>query len=102
MMTTRIMATFNSRVEDLVARRDEEALEYLRAKFPNLDKKIFRTDYTGRVGKHVVDAVSVYKARKYKQICASCQGVCALPEERKSVISVGTAGEGLIISVWAG
>ena len=31
------------------------------------------------------------KARKYEQICASCQGVCALPEEGKPVISIGTA-----------
>ena len=75
----------------VLARRDEEALEYLRTKFPNRDEKIFRTDYTGRVGEHIVDAISVCEARKYEQICASCQGVCALPEDGKPVISIGTA-----------
>ena len=30
------------------------------------------------------------KARKYEQICANCRGVCALPEEGKPVISIGT------------
>ena len=74
----------------VLARKDEEALEYLRSKFPNRDEKIFRTDYTGRVGEHVVDVISVCKARKYEQICANCRGVCALPEEGKPVISIGT------------
>ena len=101
-MTTRIadamvssVVFFNSadtlQVEDLAARRDEEALEYLRAKFPEADEKIFYTDYTGRVRAHVVDAVSVCKAKKFEQICANCQGVCSLPDEGKPVISIGTA-----------
>ncbi len=38
------MVLTNASVEELVARRDKEALEYLRAKFPNRDEKIFRTD----------------------------------------------------------
>ncbi len=83
-----------SQVEDLKARRDTEALEYLRQKFSGKDDKVFRTDYTGREGDHVVDVAAVLKAKHIEQTCADCKGECSLPDGGKPVINVDTDQRG--------
>ena len=87
-------AADSDQAEDLKARRDEEALEYLRAKFPEQSDEVFHTDYTGRISKHVIGAASVCKAKKIEQVCADCKGTCSLPDGGKPVIRIETSPRG--------
>lgn len=64
------------------ARDDEEALTYLRAKFPGVDEAAFFTDYRGNVSKHVQEAGAVIKAAKIERTCSHCEGKCTLPDRK--------------------
>ena len=83
-------------IEDRKARNDAEALEYLRAKFPEVDEEIFYTDYTGAVADHIVDVLSVCKAGKIEQVCAKCNGSkCLMPKlDGKPIVSIKTSPKG--------
>lgn len=59
---------------------DDEALQYLRRKFPDTDEKAFFTDYTGTVHKSVVDVASVIKAERIEHACETCNGKCQLQD----------------------
>lgn len=82
------------------AKREEiirtKALEYLKAKFPAVDEKIFFTDYTGSVHKDIINFWAVAQASDFERICADCNGTCSLSESLKAknsrpVISVLTS-----------
>jgi len=71
------------------ARDDEEALTYLREKFPGVDESAFFTDYRGNVSKHVQEAGAVMKASKIEATCSCCDGKCTLPDRKgKPVVNV--------------
>ncbi len=73
----------------LKAREDKEALQYLRAKFPGLEDKVFFTDYMGAVHENVIEASSVCKAGRIEHTCNACNGTCLLSDRSgKPVISV--------------
>lgn len=59
---------------------DDEALKYLRKKFPEADEKAFFTDYTGTVHENIVDAFSVIKAGRIEHSCETCKGKCKLSD----------------------
>lgn len=71
------------------ARDDEEALTYLRVKFPGVNESAFFTDYRGNVSKHVQEAGAVMKASKIERTCSQCEGKCSLPDRKgKPVVNV--------------
>ena len=71
------------------ARDDEEALAYLRVKFPGVNESAFFTDYRGTVSKHVQEAGAVMKASKIEATCSCCDGKCTLPDRKgKPVVKV--------------
>lgn len=64
---------------------DIKALEYLKAKFPEVEEKVFFTDYIGRESEHVIDCLAVCQAAMIDKTCEVCQnGVCNLPKEFKA------------------
>ena len=77
-------AEMKSQLEARKARDDEEALAYLREKFPGVDESAFYTDYHGDISNHVSDAQSVIKAAMTERTCARCEGKCA----GKPVVSI--------------
>lgn len=66
---------------------DDEALKYLRKKFPDVDEKAFFTDYTGYVHESVIDAVSVIKAGRIEHACETCKGKCKLTDRRSRPVA---------------
>ncbi len=71
------------------ARDDEEALAYLREKFPGTEESAFFTDYRGNVSKHVSEAGAVIRAAKIEATCSRCEGKCTLPDRNgKPVVNV--------------
>lgn len=73
----------------LKAGYDAEALEYLRAKFPGVEDKVFFTDYRGTIHEHVTNALSVCKAAGIERACNKCKGTCLLSDRsEKPVISI--------------
>ena len=75
-------AEMKSCLEARKAREDEEALTYLRRKFPGVDEEAFFTDYRGNVGNHVPEAGAVIKASKIERVCSQCDGKCTLPDRK--------------------
>lgn len=77
------------------ARDDEEALTYLREKFPGVDESAFFTDYRGNVSKHVQEAGAVMKASRIERTCSRCEGKCTLPDRKgKPVVNVEESPRG--------
>ena len=76
------------------------ALRYLRAKFPEVDEKVFRTDYAGYLRDEVVEWPAVYKAAIIERACAGCKNSrCEIPEslgirDSRPVISVSKGPKG--------
>ncbi len=80
---------WKAELEAREARDDEEALSYLRVKFPGVEESAFFTDYRGNVSKHVSEAGAVIRAAKIERICSQCEGKCALPDRnRKPIMSI--------------
>lgn len=65
---------------------DEEALNYLRVKFPDADEQAFFTDYTGTVHDDVIDALSVIRAMRIEHACETCRGKCKLTDRRSKPV----------------
>ena len=60
---------------------DEQALEYLHKRFPDLNDEVFFTDYRGVKHEHIPDAGSVCNVVTYERVCKNCNGnQCLLPE----------------------
>ncbi|MBQ2616342.1 MAG: ATP-binding protein [Synergistaceae bacterium] len=76
------------------------ALRYLRAKFPEVDDKVFRTDYTGYVRDEVIEWPAVFKAAIIERSCTGCRNSrCEIPEyigiiDSRPVISVSKSPKG--------
>ena len=71
------------------AREDDQALTYLRVKFPGVEESAFFTDYRGNVSKHVSEARAVIKAATIERTCSQCDGKCTLPDRnRKPIASI--------------
>ena len=76
------------------------ALRYLRAKFPEVDEKVFRTDYAGYLRDEVIEWPAVYKASIIERACAGCKNCrCEIPEslsirDSRPVISVSKSPKG--------
>ena len=85
-----------SQIETAKISEDKEALAYLTAKFPGVDKEVFFTDYRGTVSKHVIEAVSVCSAGQIEQTCSQCKGnECKLKDmSGKPVVSIQTSPGG--------
>ena len=66
------------------AQARDNALNWLKAKFPEIDEQVFFTDYTGKVHADVVEFRAVVKAAEAEALCAECKGSCSLPEALKS------------------
>ena len=86
----KLAASFDSaEYESRKARDDEEALTYLRVKFPGIEESAFFTDYRGNISKHVQEAGAVMKAAKIEAECSRCDGKCSLPDRKgKPVVNV--------------
>lgn len=77
--------------------RRVKALEYLKAKFPDENEKVFRTDYTGQTYDDVISFWAVAQAAEIDTICETCEGTCRIPESQKTsrpVISVSESPKG--------
>ena len=57
---------------------EAQALNYLRAKFPDVDEQAFYTDYTGRVHTGIIEAFNIFMASEIENTCKNCNGKCAL------------------------
>ena len=94
MESRKFVASFGSpewktELEARETRDDEEALAYLRVKFPGVEESAFFTDYRGNVSKHVSEAGAVIKAAKIEATCSRCEGKCPLPDRKgKPVVHV--------------
>ena len=56
-------------------------LSYLKAKFPDVDEKVFKTDYAGYVHEEIIDWPTVYKAAIAERACAGCKNSrCEIPK----------------------
>ena len=66
------------------AENHARALNYLKAKFPDADEKVFRTDYTGQTYDDVIQFWAVALAAEVETICANCTGTCSLPDSLKA------------------
>ena len=76
-----------------------KALNYLKAKFPGTDERVFRTDYTGQTYEDVISFWAVAQAADIDRICADCKGTCTIPESLKAknsrpVISIAQSPKG--------
>lgn len=69
---------WKSQLEARQSLEDEEALAYLRGKFPGVDDETFFTNYWGNVSNHVIDAPKVCKAAFIERTCSQCKGECTL------------------------
>ena len=78
---------WKSQLEARESRDDEEALTYLRVKFPGVNESAFFTDYRGNITKHVHEAGAVIKAAKIERICSQCNGKCTLPDRNGKPIA---------------
>ncbi|MBQ6773931.1 MAG: ATP-binding protein [Synergistaceae bacterium] len=67
---------------------DEQALNYLRSKFPGEDEKIFHTDYNGRVHTGIIEAFNVFMAGEIDKTCKECKGSCALGNPSSRPVAV--------------
>ena len=86
---------WRSQLEARKSREDEEALAYLRIKFPEIEDKVFFTDAAGHVHTHVIDAASVCEARRIERACTDCKGECTLSDKKgKAVMSVDKSPSG--------
>ena len=57
------------------------ALCHLRAKFPDVDETVFRTDYSGYLHEEIIDWPTVYKAAIIDRACTGCKNArCEVPE----------------------
>lgn len=78
-----------SRIEANRLQADEEALTYLRGKFPEVDEEIFFTDHLGNRNMHVTEASMVCKAGRIERTCAQCTGECTLTNKSgKPIVSI--------------
>ena len=81
---------WKSQLEARKAREDEDALAYLRAKFPGVDEKAFFTNYRGKVSQHIAEAGAVIRAATIERTCAQCDGQCTLPDRNgKPIACIG-------------
>ena len=86
---------WKSQLEARQAHEDEEALTYLRAKFPGVEDAAFYTDYRGNVSNHVSEASSVIRAATIERTCSQCEGKCTLPvRNRKPIASIEESPSG--------
>ena len=61
--------------------RREMALHYLRAKFSDVDEKVFRTDYAGYLHDEIIAWPTVYQAAIIDRACTGCKNSrCEVPE----------------------
>lgn len=61
--------------------RREMALRYLRGKFPDVDEKVFRTDYAGYLHEEIIAWPTVFQAAIIDRACAGCKNSrCEVPE----------------------
>ena len=73
---------------------------YLAAKFPEVDEKVFKTDYAGYLHEEVIDWPTVYKAAIIERACTGCKNSrCEIPEalgvrNSRPVISVSESPKG--------
>lgn len=77
------------------AQKDEEALTYLRSKFPGVPDEAFFMDYRGVVSPHVVNIEAVRKAVTIERTCSQCSGKCTLSDrngEPVVIIEESSAG----------
>lgn len=72
---------------------DEQALKYLRAKFPEVPEQAFFTDYRGKIHKHVINVQDVIRAEFCENLCTHCKGEC-LMKSGKPVASIRTSNTG--------
>ena len=77
---------WKTQLEARQAHDDEEALTYLREKFPGIEESAFFTDYRGNISKHVSEARAVIKAAKIEATCSCCEGKCTLPDRNSKPI----------------
>ena len=86
--------------EDFVKQEEfqrAKALDYLKAKFPDEDEKVFHTDYIGQTYDDVISFWAIAQAAELDGICESCDGTCRISEGLKSsrpVISVSESPKG--------
>lgn len=87
-MSKTIRLTHSTPAEEIEKRekvRQEKALSYLKAKFPDTEEQAFFTDYTGQTYKDVIQVWAVAQAAEIEEICGSCNdGICLLPEALKT------------------
>ena len=75
-------------------------LRYLKAKFPDVDEEVFRTDYAGYLHEEIIYWPTVYKAAIIERACAGCKNArCEIPEslgvkDSCPVISVSESPKG--------
>lgn len=76
------------------------ALRYLEAKFPDVDEKVFRTDYAGYLHEEIIDWPTVYKAAIIERACTGCKNSrCEIPEsiiatDSRPVIKISESPKG--------
>ena len=62
-------------------RKRDIALRYLEANFPDVDEKVFRTDYSGYLHEEIIDWPAVYQAAIIDRACTGCKNSkCEVPE----------------------
>ena len=87
-MSRIVRLTHSTLLEEIEKREKqvrEKALDYLRAKFPDVEDRVFFTDYTGQTFGEVVDVFAVAQAAEIEEICEKCKGgVCVMAESVKS------------------
>lgn len=57
-----------------------EIFNYLRARFPGVDAKVFYTDYAGDIHSNVIGGDVIAQWLEVFRSCQECQGVCKLSE----------------------
>lgn len=70
-----------------------KAFSWLKAKFPDADEKVFRTDYTGQTYDDVLQLGAVTQAAEIETACKSCKGTCSLPDNLKTSRPVITVSQ---------
>ena len=67
---------------------DEQALNYLRSKFPSEDEQTFHTDYNGRVHTGIIEAFNIFMLSEIEKTCKECEGKCALGNPSSKPVAV--------------
>lgn len=79
----------------LEASKHDNAMSYLKAKFPETDEKIFFTDYTGQVHSEIVNFWAVAQAAEIDEVCTACNGTCTLKnKDSRPLISIAESPKG--------